>query len=105
MRLVVPAHAKLAAPGDARAQAAAGDGCSSGRRVHTVRHGQRSMAWRDRLEPEVGGLTGLPPADQDGTPGPGPHAHRRDVPAHLLHAVVGRTWHGREEGPGGNPSS
>jgi hypothetical protein len=59
MLFVVPAKDKMAVTGDARAQAAAGAGITIGRRVHTVRHGQGSTAWRERLETEVVGLTGL----------------------------------------------
>jgi hypothetical protein len=56
---VVPAKANMAVTADARAQAAAGDGIPRGRRVPTVRHGQGRTAWRERLETEVVGITGL----------------------------------------------
>jgi hypothetical protein len=57
--LVVPAQDNLAVTIDARAQAAAGDGVTAGRRAHPVRHGPGRTAWTERLEPEVVGLTGL----------------------------------------------
>lgn len=57
--LVVPAKANMAVTVDARAQAAAGDGITVGRRVHTVRHGQGKAARTARLETEVVGITGL----------------------------------------------
>jgi len=40
IRFAVPAKANMAVTADARAQAAAGKGITSGHRVHTVRHGQ-----------------------------------------------------------------
>ena len=58
MLFVVPAKDKMAVAVDARAQAAAGEGITIGRRVHTVRHGQGKTAWTERLETEVVGLTG-----------------------------------------------
>ena len=56
---VVPAKDNMAVTVDARAQAAAGEGITVGRRVHTVRHGQGKTAWTERLETEVVGITGL----------------------------------------------
>ena len=56
---VVPAKANLAVTADARAQAAAGEGITRGRRGHTVRHGQGRAARTERLETEVVGMTGL----------------------------------------------
>jgi hypothetical protein len=59
MLFVVPAKDKMAVTIDAQAQAAAGEGGSVGRRAHTVRHGQSTTAWTERLETEVVGITGL----------------------------------------------
>jgi hypothetical protein len=101
MLFVVPAKDKMAVTVDARAQAAAGEGITIGRRVHTVRHGQGRTAWRERLETEVVGITGLTTYDQYGTPEHGHHANRRDFQANLINAVVVRKWNGREYGPGG----
>jgi hypothetical protein len=64
---VVPAKDNMAVTVDARAQAAAGEGITVGRRVHTVRHGQGKTAWAERLETEVVGITGLTTYDQYGT--------------------------------------
>ena len=64
IRCVVPAKDHMAVTVDARAQAAAGEGLTVGRRVHTVRHGEGKMAWTERLETEVGGMAGLPTYDQ-----------------------------------------
>ena len=64
---VVPAKANMAVTADARAQAAAGEGITVGRRVHTVRHGQGKVARTERLETEVVGITGLTTYDQYGT--------------------------------------
>ena len=102
MLLVVPAKDHMAVTVDARAQAAAGEGITVGRRVHTVRHGQGRTAWSERLETEVVGVTGLTSDDQYGTAEPRRHANRRDFQAKLINAVVVRTWNGREYGPGGN---
>jgi hypothetical protein len=98
---VVPAKDNMAVTADARAQAAAGEGITVGRRVHTVRHGQGTPARRERQETEVVGITGLTTYDQYGTPEHGRHHHRRDFEAHPIHAVVVRQWHGRDYGPGG----
>src|SRR5215831_2311766 len=65
---VVPAKDNMAVTADARAQAAAGEGITIGRRAHTVRHGQGRTAWSERLETEVVGIAGLTTYDQDGTP-------------------------------------
>jgi hypothetical protein len=98
---VVPAKANMAVTADARAQAAAGDGITVGRRVHTVRYGQGKAARTERLETEVVGITGLTTYDQYGTAEHGRYANRQDFEANLLNAVVVRTWHGRDYGPGG----
>jgi hypothetical protein len=93
---VVPAKANMAVTIDAQAQAAAGEGVTIGRRAHTVRHGQGRTAWT-----EVVGITGLTTEDQDGTPEHGRHHHRRDFEPNRINAVVVRTWHNRDDGPGG----
>jgi hypothetical protein len=98
---VVPAKANMGVTADARAQAAAGEGITVGRRVHTVRHGQGKAARTERLETEVVGITGLTTYDQYGTAEHGRHAHHRDFEANPLNAVVVRQWHGRDYGPGG----
>jgi hypothetical protein len=98
---VVPAKAHMAVTAEARAQAAAGDGVTVGRRVHPVRHGQGKAAYPERLETEVGGITALTPDDPYGTPAHGRHAHRRDFQGNRIKAVVVRRWHGRDSGPGG----
>jgi hypothetical protein len=56
---VVPAKDNMAVTVDARAQAAAGEGITVGRRVHTIRHGQGKSAWTERQETEVVGIEGL----------------------------------------------
>lgn len=56
---VVPANANRAVAADARAQAAAQEGITIGRRVQTVRHGQGRGARTERLETAVVGITGL----------------------------------------------
>ena len=86
---------------DAQAQAAAGEGITVGRRVHTVRHGQGKTAWTERLETEVVGIAGLTTYDQYGTPEHGRHHNRRDFQPNPINAVVVRKWHGRDYGPGG----
>jgi hypothetical protein len=98
---VVPAKTNMAVTADARAQAAAGEGSTVGRRVHTVRHGQGRRAWTERLETEVVGITGLTTYDQYGTPEQRRQANRRDFQANPLNAVVVRQWHGKDYGPGG----
>src|SRR5919109_77694 len=101
IRFVVPAKTNMAVTADARAQAAAGEGITIGRRVHTVRHGQGKTAWTARQETEVVGVTALTTYDQYGVPDHAPQANRRDFQAHPINAVVVRTWHGKDYGPGG----
>jgi Transposase DDE domain len=101
IRFVVPAKTNMAVVADARAQAAAGEGITVGRRVHTVRHGQGKTARTERLETEVVGITGLTPYDQYGTPEHGHHANCRDFQANPINAVVVRQWQGKDYGPGG----
>jgi hypothetical protein len=98
---VVPAKANMAVTADARAQAAAGEAITVGRRVHTMRHGQGRKAWTERLETEVVGITGLTTYDQYGTPEHACQANRRDFQAHPINAVVVRQWQGKDYGPGG----
>jgi hypothetical protein len=57
--LVGPAQDNLAVTAEARALAAAGEGVTVGRRVHTVRQGQGKTAGSERLETAVGGSTGV----------------------------------------------
>ena len=98
---MVPAKDNMAVTVDARAQAAAGEGITIGRRVHTIRHGQGKSAWTERQETEVVGIEGLTTYDQYGTPEHGRHHHRRDFEANPIHAVVvrpmaeERLWSGR----------
>jgi hypothetical protein len=99
---VVPAKGNRAVTVDAQAQAAAGEGVTVGRRVHTVRHGQGKTAWAERRETAVVGIVGLTTYDQYGTPEHGRHHNRRDFQPHPLNAVVVRKWNGRDYGPGGN---
>jgi DDE family transposase len=101
IRFVVPAKANMAVTADARAQAAAGEELTIGRRVHTVRHGQGRAAWTERLETEVVGITGLTTYDQYGTPEYGRQANYRDFQANPINAVVVRKWQGKDYGPGG----
>jgi hypothetical protein len=101
MTFVVPAKDNMAVTADARAQAAAGEDITVGRRVHTVRHGQGREAWTERLDTEVVGITGLTTYDQYGTPEHGRQHHRRDFEANPIHAVVVRRWQGKDYGPGG----
>jgi uncharacterized RmlC-like cupin family protein len=98
---VVPAKTNMAVTADARAQAAAGADLTRGRRVHTVCHGQGRMAWTERLETEVVGITGLTTYDQYGTPEQARHATQRDFQANPINAVVVRKWQGKDYGPGG----
>ena len=98
---VVPAKDNMAVTVDARAQAAAGESVTVGRRVHTIRHGQGKSAWTERQETEVVGIEGLSTYDPYGTPAHGRHHNRRDFEANPIHAVVVRQWHGRDYGPGG----
>jgi Transposase DDE domain len=101
LRFVVPAKTNMAVTADARAQAAAGEDLTVGRRVHTVRHGQGKAAWTARLETEVVGITGLTTYDQYGTPEQARQANRRDFQANPVNAVVVRQWSGKDYGPGG----
>jgi hypothetical protein len=101
LRFVVPAKTNMAVTADARAQAAAGEDLTVGRRVHTVRHGQGKAAWTERLETEVVGITGLTTYDQYGTPEQARQANRRDFQANPINAVVVRKWSGKDYGPGG----
>jgi hypothetical protein len=98
---VVPAKANMAVTAEARAQAAAGEAITVGRRAHTVRHGRGKTAWTERLETEVVGITGLTTDDQYGTPEHGLQANRRDFQANPINAVVVRQWNGKDYGPGG----
>jgi Transposase DDE domain len=98
---VVPAKTNMAVTADARAQAAADEGRTVGRRVHTVRHGQGKTARTERLETEVVGITGLTTYDQYGTPEHGRQQNRRDFQANPINAVVVRQWRGKDYGPGG----
>jgi hypothetical protein len=98
---VVPAKDHMAVTVEARAPAAAGEGITVGRRVHTIRHGQGKSAWTERQETEVVGIEGLTTDDQYGTPEHGRHRNRRDFEANPSHAVVVRQWQGRDYGPGG----
>jgi hypothetical protein len=99
---VVPAKAHMAVTADARAQAAAGEEITAGRRAHTVSHGQGKTARTERLETEVVGLTGPTTYNPYGTPEHGRHHPRRDFQPHPINAVVVRQWNGHEYGPGGN---
>jgi Transposase DDE domain len=98
---VVPAKKNMAVTVDAQAQAAAGEGITVGRRVHTVRHGQGKIAWSERLETEVVGIAGLTTYDQYGPLEHGRQANRRDFQPNPIHAVVVRRWSNRDYGPGG----
>jgi hypothetical protein len=101
IRFVVPAKTNMAVTADARAQAAAGEDLTVGRRVHIVRHGQGKEAWSERLETEVVGITGLTTYDHYGSPEHAHQANRRDFQANPINAVVVRKWQGRDYGPGG----
>jgi hypothetical protein len=101
IRFVVPAQDNMAVTAHARALAAAGEGVTVGRRVHTVRHGQGQAAWTERLETEVVGIAGLTTSAQDGTEEHGHHHNRRDFVPNPINAVVVRTWSGKAYGPGG----
>jgi Transposase DDE domain len=101
IRFVVPAKDNMAVTADARALAAAGEGVTVGRRVHTVRHSQGKTAWSARLETEVVGITGLTTYEQYGTEEHGRHHHRRDFEPNPINAVVVRKWNNRDYGPGG----
>jgi hypothetical protein len=98
---VVPAKTTMAVTAAARAQAAADEGLTVGRRVHTVRHGPGKTARTARLETEVVGILGLTTSDQYGTPEHGRQPHRRDFQPNPINAVVLRKWRGKDYGPGG----
>ncbi len=98
---VVPAKANMAVTAEARAQAAAGEGMTRGRRVHTVRHGQGRAARTERLETEVVGIAALTTDEQYGTPEHGRQRNRRHFQGNPINAVVVRTWAGQDYGPGG----
>jgi len=102
---VVPAKAEMAVTADARAQAAAGEDLTVGRRGHIVHHGQGKKAWSERLETEVVGITDLTTDDQYGTPEHARHANRRDFHANPIHAVVVRKRQGKDYGLGAQRSS
>ena len=102
IRFVVPAKTNMAVTADARAQAAAGEDLTVGRRVHTVRHGQGRTACTERVETEVVGMTALTTYDQYGTLEHGCQANRRDFQANPINVVVVRKWQGKDYGPGGN---
>jgi hypothetical protein len=95
-RVVGPATTTLAVPAEARAQAAAGEDRTVGRRVPTVRHGPGQGAWSARLETEGVGITGLTTDDHEGPPEQACHANRRDFQANPLTAVVVRPWPGKD---------
>ena len=99
--LVVPAKDTMAVTVDAQAQAAAGEGVTVGRRVHTVRQGQGTTAWTERQETEVVGIVGLTTDDQYGTPEHGRHHNRRDVQPNPINAVVVHQGNGHADGPAG----
>src|SRR6266498_515967 len=101
IRVVVPANTNMAVTADARAQAAAGEDLTVGRRVHSVRHGQGRTAWTERVETEVVGMTALTTDDPYGTLEHGCQANRRDFQANPINGVVVRQWQGKDEGPGG----
>jgi len=101
IRVVVPANTNMAVTADARAQAAAGEDLTVGRRVHTVRHGQGRTAWTERVETEVVGMTALTTDDPYGTLEHGCQANRRDFQANPINGVVVRQWQGKDDGPGG----
>jgi hypothetical protein len=96
LRFVVPAKTNMAVTAEARAQAAAGEDLTVGRRVHTRRHGQGKTAWTERVETEVVGMTALTTDDQYGTPAHGGQATRRDCQANPINAVVVRQWQGKD---------
>jgi hypothetical protein len=101
LTFVVPAKVNMAVTADARAQSAAGNGITTGRRVHTVRHGQGRTAWSERLETAVVGIAELTTDDQYGTAEHGRHRYRQDIQLNPINAVVVRKWNGRDYGPGG----
>jgi hypothetical protein len=98
---VVPAKTNMAVTAGARAQAAADEGLTIGRRVNTLRHGQGRTARTERLETEVVGVTSLTTYDQYGMPARGRQQHRRDFQPNPINAVVVRKWRGKDYGPRG----
>jgi hypothetical protein len=98
---VVPAKTNMAVTADARAQAAADEGLTVGRRVNIVRHGQGKTARTERLETEVVGIPRLTTYDQYGTPEHGRQQQRRDFQPNPINAVVVRKWRGKDYGPAG----
>lgn len=102
LRWVGPANAHMAVTAEARALAAAGAGVTVGPRGHTVRQGQGHGAWTARLATAVVGITGLTRDEPYGTEAHGRRHQRRDVEPHPIPAVVVRTWHGQDDGPGGH---
>jgi hypothetical protein len=101
LRFVVPANTNMAVTADARAQAAAGQDLTVGRRVHTRRPGQGKPAWPERVATAVVGMTALPTDDQYGPPAQGGQANRRAFQATPIKAVVACQWPGADDGPGG----
>jgi hypothetical protein len=97
LRCVVPAKTNMAVTADVRAQAAAGEDLTVGRRVHTIRHGQGTEAWSERLDTEVLGVIGLTTDDQYGSPEHAHQANRRDVQAkpHPCGGGASMAWPGR----------
>jgi len=98
---VVPANAHMAVTVDAQAQAAAGEGSTVGRWMHTVRHRQGKTALTERLETEAVGLTALNTDDQHGTTEHERAHSRGDFQANPINAVVAGQRHGRDYGPWG----
>jgi hypothetical protein len=64
IRLGGPATDSRAVTVEAQAPAAAGEGVAVGRRVPTVRPGQGTTAWAERLETDGVGRAGLTPSEQ-----------------------------------------
>jgi hypothetical protein len=97
---VVPAKANMAVTADAQALAAAGHGVVA-RRAHTVAHGQGKHRCTERLETEGVGVADVTTYDQYGPDEHVRQRYRKDFEGHRLNAVVVRTWHSRDYGPGG----
>ena len=106
LRCAVPAQAQMAVTAVARAQAAAGEGLTRGRRVHTVRQGPGKTAWTARQATAVVGITGLTTDEQEGTP-ENTGARRLVVMSRATSSMPGWYAHGRDgtPGPGAQPSS
>ena len=98
--LVVPATEHRRVTAAAQALAAAGPGVVA-RRVPTVPHGQGTHRGTARLDTAVVGLTAVTTSAQYGPEEHAQHQYHQDFAGDPLHAVVGRTWHKRDEGPGG----